>query len=161
MAKEKKQGFDAEGFLENYRKDIVTPIRSSQEAVPTESPPENIDAAIEIPDSVSEQVPTPKQRRKTLKTEIEKRSDVKSGIEFSEREVDFIDEFLIERPSSGYSKSGKQVAISKEFHNKISVITTLIGDGITFGGYVENILRKHFDEYENVIKCLLSKSSKL
>ena len=59
----------------------------------------------------------------------------------------------------GFSKSGWQVAVSKEHHDKIVKIIAILGDRLTFGGFVDNILRKHFEENYDVIRQLISKNT--
>lgn len=148
MADESNKGFDAANFLDNYREDIATPIRKPKKQTvrqPETEPPEP-----EV------ETPTPKPKSGTAKATVQ--TDAQSK-EVTSDEDAYTNEFLIERVPIGFSKSGWQVAVSEHHHDKIVKIIAILGERLTFGGFVDNILRKHFEENKDVIRRLISKNT--
>lgn len=152
MTDESNKGFDAANFLDNYREDIATPVRKPKKQPVRQ--PENEPPAPEV------ETPPPKPRGASVKTTAktdtpppDKKVDITSD------EDDYTNEFLVERVPIGFSKSGWQVAVSKEHHDKIVKIIAILGERLTFGGFVDNILRKHFEENYDVIRRLISKNT--
>lgn len=141
MADDSKKGFDAANFLDNYREDIATPVRKSKKQPmrqPETEPPEP-----EV------ETPPPKQEPEKKKPDTRALSD----------EDIYTNEYLVERVPIGFSKSGWQVAVSEHHHDKIVKIIAILGERLTFGGFVDNILRKHFEENKDVIRRLISKNT--
>lgn len=141
MADDSKKGFDAANFLDNYREDIATPVRKSKKQPmrqPETEPPEP-----EV------ETPPPKQEPENKKPDTRALSD----------EDIYTNEYLVERVPIGFSKSGWQVAVSEYHHDKIVKIIAILGERLTFGGFVDNILRKHFEENKDVIRRLISKNT--
>lgn len=141
MADDSKKGFDAANFLDNYREDIATPVRKSKKQPmrqPETEPPEP-----EV------ETPPPKQEPEKKKPDTRALSD----------EDIYTNEYLVERVPIGFSKSGWQVAVSEYHHDKIVKIIDILGERLTFGGFVDNILRKHFEENKDVIRRLISKNT--
>ena len=141
MADDSKKGFDAANFLDNYREDIATPVRKSKKQPmrqPETEPPEP-----EV------ETPRPKQEPEKKKPHTRALSD----------EDIYTNEYLVERVPIGFSKSGWQVAVSEYHHDKIVKIIAILGERLTFGGFVDNILRKHFEENKDVIRRLISKNT--
>lgn len=141
MADDSKKGFDAANFLDNYREDIATPVRKSKKQPmrqPETEPPEP-----EV------ETPPPKQEPEKKKPDTRALSD----------EDIYTNEYLVERVPIGFSKSGWQVAVSEYHHDKIVKIIAILGERLTFGGFVDNILRKHFEENKDVIRRLISKNT--
>lgn len=59
------------------------------------------------------------------------------------------------QPTEFLARNGKSVYISKEFHNNISRIVFILGDGkITISDYLYNVLKQHFQEFGEDIKTL-------
>lgn len=152
MADESNKGFDAANFLDNYREDIATPVRKPKKQPvrqPETEPPEP-----EV------ETPPPKPKSGTAKaskmpdaTQSNNEAEVKSD------EDAYTNEYLVERVPIGFSKSGWQVAVSEHHHDKIVKIIAILGERLTFGGFVDNILRKHFEENKDVIRRLISKNT--
>ena len=148
MADDSKKGFDAANFLDNYREDIATPVRKPKKQPvrqPETEPPEP-----EV------ETPPPKSKggtaKSTIKTEVITKEDISD-------EDSYTNEYLVERVPIGFSKSGWQVAVSEHHHDKIVKIIAILGERLTFGGFVDNILRKHFEENKDVIRRLISKNT--
>lgn len=152
MADESTKGFDAANFLDNYRDDIATPVRK-----PKKQPlrqPENEPPEPEV------ETPPPKSKSGTVKATSKTDAPSSKGeIEATSDEEAYSNEYLVERVPIGFSKSGWQVAVSKEHHDKIVKIIAILGERLTFGGFVDNILRKHFEENNDVIRRLISKNT--
>lgn len=152
MADESKKGFDAANFLDNYREDIATPVRK-----PKKQPVRQLESE---PPEPEVETPPPKPTSGTAKTprtldapQSNNEAEVKSD------EDAYTNEYLIERVPIGFSKSGWQVAVSEHHHDKIVKIIAILGERLTFGGFVDNILRKHFEENKDVIRRLISKNT--
>lgn len=152
MAEDSNKGFDAANFLDNYREDIATPVRKPKKQTVRQVENEPPEAEVETPPpktkSVSDKAIT-KTDAPSPKGEPEATSD----------EDAYTNEYLVERVPIGFSKSGWQVAVSKEHHDKIVKIIAILGERLTFGGFVDNILRKHFEENNDVIRRLISKNT--
>lgn len=141
MADDSKKGFDAANFLDNYREDIATPVRKPKKQ-PVRQP------ETELPEPEVE-TPPPKQ-------EAEKKNPDTCALSDEDK---YTNEYLVERVPIGFSKSGWQVAVSEHHHDKIVKIIAILGERLTFGGFVDNILRKHFEENKDVIRRLISKNT--
>lgn len=152
MADDSMKGFDAANFLDNYREDIATPIRKPKKQSvrqPEAEPPEH---EVETPPPKSQSV-SAKATSKTNTHSSRKEPDTTSD------EDTYTNEYLVERVPIGFSKSGWQVAVSEHHHDKIVKIIAILGERLTFGGFIGNILRKHFEENKDVIRRLISKNT--
>lgn len=148
MAEEKQKGFDAADFLDNYREDIATPVRKTKkQPVPQ---PSSDTPATEV------ETPPPKTERKPPSKPD---ASVDNGVTAMSAEDIYVKEYLVERVPIGFSKSGWQVAVSEDHHDKIVKIIAILGERLTFGGFVDNILRKHFEENKETIRRLISKNT--
>lgn len=149
MAEEKQSGFDAANFLDNYREDIATPVRKTKKQPSPQPVSETPASEVETPPPKSEQKPESTPR-------IQKKDDANSS---ESAEDNYAREYLVERVPIGFSKSGWQVAVSEDHHDKIAKIIAILGERLTFGGFVDNILRKHFEENKETIRRLISKNT--
>lgn len=152
MADESNKGFDAANFLDNYREDIATPVRKPKKQPVRQ--PEN--------DAPEPEVETPPPKLKSASVKATSKTDAPLPDKEAEATSDedaYTNEYLVERVPIGFSKSGWQVAVSKEHHDKIVKIIAILGERLTFGGFVDNILRKHFEENNDVIRRLISKNT--
>lgn len=152
MAEESNKGFDAANFLDNYREDIATPVRKPKKQAARH--PEN-----EAPEP---EVETPPPKPKSVAAKAKQQTDEplsKEEPETVSAEDAYKNEYLVERVPIGFSKSGWQVAVSEHHHDKIVKIIAILGERLTFGGFVDNILRKHFEENKDVIRRLISKNT--
>lgn len=58
------------------------------------------------------------------------------------------------------SRSGKTVSIRHKYHERILKITQRIGNNeITMFSYIDNVLKEHFDKYQNEIVDLYNKNN--
>ncbi|WP_444660092.1 DUF3408 domain-containing protein [Flavobacterium columnare] len=79
------------------------------------------------------------------------------------KQPDFIGQYKdIFLQSTGFlAKSGKSVYISEEFHQNISRIVFMLGDGkITITDYLYNVLKQHFQDFGEDIKTLYNEKQK-
>lgn len=76
-----------------------------------------------------------------------------------ELEKQFKSEFI--KQSDTIARTGKQVYIRPEYHERISLIAHVIGKrGITMADYIDNVLTEHFSQNEEEIKKLLNDSTR-
>lgn len=150
MADENSKGFDAANFLDNYREDIATPVRKTKKQAAQQP-------TVETP-SPEVETPPPKVCQDTV-SKTRSATDGKTSDSILSQEDSYIQEFLVERVPIGFSKSAWQVAVSEAHHDKIVKIIAILGERLTFGGFVDNILRKHFDENKDIIRNLISKNT--
>jgi Protein of unknown function (DUF3408). len=69
------------------------------------------------------------------------------------RESDYESVFI--RESSVTARTGKMVYIRKDFHDTIQWICKVIAESeVSLSGYIDNVLKHHFDTYEEEIKRL-------
>lgn len=141
MADENSRGFDAANFLDNYREDIATPVRKPKKQTASK---------------IQNDSPEPEVETSPPKQEIKKKNPDTPVL--SDEDI-YTAEYLVERVPIGFSKSGWQVAVSEHHHDKIVKIIAILGERLTFGGFVANILRKHFEENKDVIRRLISKNT--
>lgn len=65
------------------------------------------------------------------------------------------------QPTKFLAKNGKTVYISDEFHQNISRIVFILGDGkITISDYLYNVLEQHFQDFGADIKALHNEMQK-
>lgn len=65
------------------------------------------------------------------------------------------------QPTKFLAKNGKSVYISEEFHQNISRIVFMLGDGkITISDYLYNVLNQHFQDFREDIKALHNEKQK-
>lgn len=66
----------------------------------------------------------------------------------------YIEQFIKE--SSEISRIGKTINIRSEFHERILLIIQMIGGNkVSIFSYIDNILKTHLDDYEEIIDELL------
>ena len=59
------------------------------------------------------------------------------------------------------ARSGKQVGIRKKYHERISKIVRVAGDNeVTIFSYVDNVLKHHFETFQDEITELYNKNNK-
>lgn len=102
---------------------------------------------------------SPKEEIKEEKlVDEEKETISKTKPKTEEVEADY--ESLFIKESSIKTRGGKVVYIRKEFHDRITKITRVIGDNdITLFSYLDNILEHHFSMFQNDIKRLYRKKN--
>lgn len=64
-------------------------------------------------------------------------------------------------PTKFKARDGKTVYISKEFHQKLSLIVFMLTDGkITLADYMQNLLTHHFEDFGAEIKEIYDTKNK-
>ncbi|WLD23294.1 DUF3408 domain-containing protein [Flavobacterium dauae] len=62
-------------------------------------------------------------------------------------------------PTTFMARQGKTVYISKEFHQKLSQLVFMLGNGkLTLADYLHNLLQHHFDDFGSDMKILYDKT---
>lgn len=138
--------FDPQKFLDEYEDNISESIKRTNAAARKkevqELPPEETNS--EPPSQIQEK-PEPEKKEA-------KRRKKYRRLESDDAEISaYIENFLVERIEPGFAKNGCQVFIDPEFHNKIMLIKTLLCRNLTFGGYIHNVLKKHFEDLDETI----------
>lgn len=102
-----------------------------------------------------------------------KRMKAKQEIESEDVEILVVQEpekLITEQKSSDYAslflvnteitaRSGKQVGIRQTYHNRIAKIVRVIGKrDVTIFSYIDNVLKHHFDTFQNEISELYHKN---
>lgn len=65
------------------------------------------------------------------------------------------------KPTQFLARRGKSVYISPDFHEKLSRIVFLLGDGkITMADYLHSVLKYHFEDFAEEIKTIYAGKQK-
>lgn len=76
-----------------------------------------------------------------------------------ERIVQYKNDFL--QPTEFLARDGKTAYICKEFHQNITNIVFMLGDGkITISDYLHNVLKEHFLNFGEDIKTMYNEKQK-
>ncbi|WP_289753562.1 DUF3408 domain-containing protein [uncultured Duncaniella sp.] len=78
----------------------------------------------------------------------------------SDRELDYMEKFILQKRYSRISRKGKQVSVSEDFKIKIQKLMLFFSDGGSITEYVNNVLEQHFKEYDDIIKRMFNNSLK-
>lgn len=134
MARKREQGFDADKFLERYEEN------ASHTTATPETP-----ASPETPISSERTVPD---------------KTVVANTPLSNRELEYMENFILKNKYRRISRKGKQVYISEEFKLKMQKMMLFFSDGGSITEYVNNVLEQHFKEYDDIIKRMFNDSLK-
>lgn len=134
MARKREPGFDADKFLERYEENASHTTSASETPVPSEA-------------SVSSEKAAPDKT-------------VADGIPLSNRELEYMESFILKNKYRRISRKGRQVYISEEFKLKMQKMMLFFSDGGSITEYVNNVLEQHFKEYDDIIKRMLNDSLK-
>lgn len=134
MARKREPGFDADKFLERYEEN------ASHTTAPSETP-----ASFETP--ISPEKATPDKT-------------VAANTPLSNRELEYMENFILKNKYRRISRKGKQVYISEEFKLKMQKMMLFFSDGGSITEYVNNVLEQHFKEYDDIIKRMFNDSLK-
>lgn len=141
MAKNLDVNIDAGNFLDTFRPELPPPVVS-----PT--------APKEV---VEKQEETGKKKEGHATASGHKKNAVPERDEAIKPEDEYQELFIWD--AKLFVRSGKQVSIRKEFHDRILRIIQVIGkNDLSLAGYIDHVLAHHFDEYEEVIKKLYKKN---
>ena len=134
MARKREQGFDPDKFLERYEENASHTTSASETPVPSEA-------------SVSSEKAAPDKT-------------VADGIPLSNRELEYMESFILKNKYRRISRKGRQVYISEEFKLKMQKMMLFFSDGGSITEYVNNVLEQHFKEYDDIIKRMFNDSLK-
>lgn len=85
---------------------------------------------------------------------------VADGTPLSNRELEYMESFILKNKYRRISRKGKQVYISEEFKLKMQKMMLFFSDGGSITEYVNNVLEQHFKEYDDIIKRMFNDSLK-
>lgn len=106
--------------------------------------------------------PVPSQEEQQIEDKEEITSiPIKEGRRKKQKEQpsEYMEMFIKESPE--ISRIGKTINIRPEFHERILLITQMIGGNkISIFSYIDNILKTHLDDYQEIIDDLLEDSLK-
>jgi len=134
MARKREQGFDADKFLERYEENASHTTAAPETPAPSETP-------------------ISPERAASDKT-------VTASTPLSNRELEYMESFILKNKYRRISRKGKQVYISEEFKLKMQKMMLFFSDGGSITEYVNNVLEQHFKEYDDIIKRMFNDSLK-
>lgn len=84
-------------------------------------------------------------------TEVKTGRKTAAPVKDAERESEYVRLFIHEAPVC--ARTGKTIYLRKEFHERIQKIVQTIGNnGLSIFSYVDNVLERHFAEYQREIE---------
>ncbi|WP_418401118.1 DUF3408 domain-containing protein [Alistipes putredinis] len=84
-------------------------------------------------------------------TEVKTGRKTAAPVKDAERESEYVRLFIHESPVC--ARTGKTIYLRKEFHERIQKIVQTIGNnGLSIFSYVDNVLERHFAEYQREIE---------
>lgn len=84
-------------------------------------------------------------------TEAKTGKKTAAPVKDAERESEYVRLFIHESPVC--ARTGKTIYLRKEFHERIQKIVQTIGNnGLSIFSYVDNVLERHFAEYQREIE---------
>lgn len=134
MARKREPGFDADKFLERYEEN------ASHTTAPPGTP-------------TSSDTPAAPERTVPDKT-------VAASTPLSNRELEYMENFILRNKYRRISRKGKQVSVSEEFKLKMQKLMLFFSEGGSITEYVNNVLEQHFKEYDDIIKRMFNDSLK-
>lgn len=134
MARKREPGFDADKFLERYEENASHTTTAPKTPAPSETP-------------------APLKRTIPDKTTAD-------STPLSNRELEYMENFILKNKYRRISRKGKQVYISEEFKLKMQKMMLFFSDGGSITEYVNNVLEQHFKEYDDIIKRMFNDSLK-
>lgn len=155
MPKDEKNKFDPQKFLDDYE-DNLSPSIGSKKA--QQSATSKITAEETTTDTSKS---TTEDNTSGVKRGNRKRNKPTVISPLNDKEVDYVETFLVDNVDIGFGRSGKQVPIDVEYHSLITILRALHGNNVTIGGIINNMLKEHFDLHEAEITGLLNKNTKL
>lgn len=78
----------------------------------------------------------------------------------SNRELEYMENFILKSKYRRISRKGKQVSVSEEFKLKMQKLMLFFSEGGSITEYVNNVLEQHFKEYDDIIKRMFNDSLK-
>ncbi len=99
------------------------------------------------------ETPAPPERTVPDKT-------VADGTLLSNRELEYMERFILNSKYRRVSRKGKQVSVSEDFKLKMQKLMLFFSEGGSITEYVNNVLEQHFKEYDDIIKRMFNDSLK-
>lgn len=87
-------------------------------------------------------------------------STADSEASLSNRELEYMENFILKSKYRRISRKGKQVSVSEEFKLKMQKLMLFFSEGGSITEYVNNVLEQHFKEYDDIIKRMFNDSLK-
>lgn len=150
MADRQPVTFDSKKFLDDYEKN-ASHVRLPSATVKSE------DTDTPVKDNPKQEVRKKPEARP--KPEASHKQDAGSGQ--SAREVEYMENFIIPRKYARISRKSKQVPICEEFKKRIQKLMVFFSECGTITEYVNNVLDKHFKDYEDVIRHMSDNNLKI
>lgn len=134
MARKREPGFDADKFLERYEENASHTTAAPGTPTPSDTPvaPERT-----IPNKTTA-----------------------DSTPLSNRELEYMENFILRNKYRRISRKGKQVSVSEEFKLKMQKLMLFFSEGGSITEYVNNVLEQHFKEYDDIIKRMFNDSLK-
>lgn len=85
---------------------------------------------------------------------------VADGTLLSNRELEYMERFILNSKYRRVSRKGKQVSVSEDFKLKMQKLMLFFSEGGSITEYVNNVLEQHFKEYDDIIKRMFNDSLK-
>lgn len=142
MAKDLDVNFDASSFIDSFPEDNPTTIDTPKETPKQKSGQKQTKRSIH----------GLRQSNKTRAAPISEPT-----VEYTESESDYFGTFIDESDFINVTKNGTQIFIRNEFRKKIRNILSVFEGRISTAGYIDNVLKAHFEQYGSTIKNLLKK----
>ncbi len=73
-----------------------------------------------------------------------------------DRELDYMENFILPNKYRRISRKGRQVYICDEFKIKIQKLMLFFSEGGSITEYLNNVLEQHFREYDDIIKRMFN-----
>lgn len=144
MATKTPVDFDTDKFLDNYEENASHIKLSSIMAG-------------------SEESDTPANDKQ--KPQVKKTTEVKlktgNATDLSERKIEYLENFIIPKKYARISRKSKQVPICEDFKKKIQKLMVFFSECGTITEYVNNVLDKHFQDYDDVIQHMSDNNLKI
>lgn len=152
MADRQPVTFDTQKFLDDYEK------RASHISLASAT------AQSSNPDTPDKDKPKQEVRKKAEgksrpEAKVEPKPDSDSGP--LDREMEYMENFILPKKYSRISRKSRQVPISEDFKRKIQKLLIFFSECGTITEYVNNVLDKHFQDYDDVIRHMSDNNLKI
>lgn len=142
MAKNKNDGFDADGFIESVRAESVPTYHTAADSQASIAPPikEDISRSPETYDDYD-------AGRDARYSELNMTAD----------EIDFIKKFIADGRFRRVSRNGRQVFIRERHLSMILRLIGMLDEEANISTYIDKVLTEHFRKYYPIIQGISKK----
>lgn len=150
MANRDPVTFDSQKFLDNYEENASRLRVPYGKAKSTDT---------EVTDK---EQPKPEVKKKAVdkpKPDAKPKTDTDSAP--LDREMEYMENFIIPKKYARISRKSKQVPICEDFKKKIQKLMVFFSECGTITEYVNNVLDKHFQDYDDVIQHMSDNNLKI